>query len=111
MEAECKQVTVLEPGPFRTEISTTNGNVAPPHPAYTDPELQGSKWRVIFKSGALMDGDPEKACIVFEKASQLEDPPIRLPLHRVVLDVANKKGKGLIEAAEKYKDWSDDLYL
>lgn len=58
-----------------------------------------------------MDGDPKKACIAFEKVSLLEDPPIRIPLHRRVLDMANEKGRNLIEAAEKYKDWSNDLYL
>lgn len=58
-----------------------------------------------------MDGDPQKACITFEKVSQLEDPPIRLPLHRRILGLANAKGKSLIETAEKYKEWSDDLYF
>ncbi|KAH0826309.1 NAD(P)-binding protein, partial [Lanmaoa asiatica] len=105
------KITILEPGPFLTELATTNRIVVPPHPAYTDPEMQGSKWRMIFKSGVFTDGDPQKACVAFEKASRLEDPPIRLPLHRRALDVANEKGKGLIETAEKYKDWSDDLYL
>ncbi|KAH0826056.1 NAD(P)-binding protein, partial [Lanmaoa asiatica] len=104
------KITMLEPGPFRTEIVMTNSNIAPPHPAYTNPDLPGSKTRVILKSGVLMDGDPQKACIAFEKASRLEDPPIRLPLHRRVLDLTNEKGKSLVETAEKYKDWSNDLY-
>jgi len=66
---------------------------------------------VIAEAGGLMDGDPKKVCIAFEKASRLEDPPIRLPLHKLALRMANWKGTSLIEAAEKYKDWSDDLYL
>jgi NAD(P)-dependent dehydrogenase (short-subunit alcohol dehydrogenase family) len=108
------KITILEPGPFRTELhGGANGNVAPPHPAYTNPELAGSKWRAISESDGVnsYDGDPQKACIAFEKASRLEDPPIRLPLHKRVLVAANGKGKSLIEAAEKYKEWSDDLYL
>ncbi|KAG8221645.1 NAD(P)-binding protein [Butyriboletus roseoflavus] len=105
------KITILQPGPFLTEITTTNRHLAPPHPAYTNPELSGSKWRAIFESGGFVDGDPKKACIAFEKASRLEDPPMRLPLHRRVLDMANEKGKSLIETAEKYRHWSDDLYL
>lgn len=34
-----------------------------------------------------------------------------LPLHRRALGVANGKGKSLIEAVEKYKDWSGDLCI
>ncbi|KAG9311278.1 NAD(P)-binding protein [Chiua virens] len=105
------KITLLEVGPFRTELGTVNSNVAPPHPAYTSPDLPGSKWRILFKSGVIYDGDPQKACIAFEKASRMEDPPLRLPLHRGVLQAASGKGKSLIETVEKYRDWSDDLYL
>lgn len=41
----------------------------------------------------------------------MEDPPVRLPLHRRAVGMSIVKGKSLIETAEKYKDWSDDLYL
>ncbi|KAI9570960.1 NAD(P)-binding protein [Boletus coccyginus] len=103
------KITILEPGPFRTELGATNVTIAPPHPAYTNPELEGFKWRATAKAGGVAYGDPKKACIAFERASRLEDPPIRLPLHKRVLFSANRKGTSLIEAAEKYKDWSDDL--
>lgn len=48
-----------------------NRNVAPTHPAYTNPELAGSIWCVISESECLnsYDSDSQKACIVFEKAS------------------------------------------
>ena len=36
---------------------------------------------------------------------------IRLPMHRVALDSARKKGEMLVEAAEKFAGWSDDLYF
>ncbi|KAF9235955.1 NAD(P)-binding protein [Melanogaster broomeanus] len=105
------KVTIIEPGPFRTQLSQTNSNVAPPHPAYTDPNLPGMKFRELFLTGTTYDGDPDKACVAFEKVSQMEDPPIRMPLHRRVLGMAAMKGMGLLETVEKYKDWSEDLYL
>jgi hypothetical protein len=105
------QVTIVEPGPFRTQLSQANSNIAPVHPAYTDSNLPGSKFRELFQTGVTYDGDPEKACIAFEKVSRLEDPPIRLPLHRGVLAMASRKGRSLLETVEKYKDWSEDLYL
>ncbi|KAF8838321.1 NAD(P)-binding protein [Paxillus ammoniavirescens] len=105
------KVTILEPGPFRTQLSQANSNIAPAHPAYTGSNLPGSKFRQLFQTGAAYDGDPEKACIAFEKVSRLEDPPIRLPLYRKVLVMAGGKGKSLLQTVEKYKDWSEDLYL
>jgi len=103
------KITILEPGPFRTGIAKYR-NVVPPHPAYTDPGLPGSKWREMCKSEAFSNGDPQKACIVFDKVSRLEDPPIRLPLHQIALHMASEKGKSLIETVQKYRDWSDELY-
>ncbi|KAF9218483.1 NAD(P)-binding protein, partial [Gyrodon lividus] len=105
------KVTIVEPGPFRTQLSQANSNIALAHPAYTDPSLPGSKFRQLFRTGVFYDGDPEKACVAFEKVSRLEDPPIRLPLHRRVLAIASGKGKSLLETVEKYKDWSEGLYL
>ncbi|KIJ58351.1 hypothetical protein HYDPIDRAFT_34272 [Hydnomerulius pinastri MD-312] len=104
-------VTLLEPGPFRTQLSTGNNRLAPVHPAYADPSLPGSQFRASFATGVFYDGNPEKACAAFEKASRLEDPPIRLPLHRRVLGMASGKGKSLLEAVERYGTWSDDLYF
>ncbi|KIJ64091.1 hypothetical protein HYDPIDRAFT_28978 [Hydnomerulius pinastri MD-312] len=103
-------VTLLEPGPFRTQISENN-RLAPVHPAYADPALPGSKVRASLETGDFNDGNPEKAYAAFEKASRLEDPPIQLPLHRGALAMASGKGKSLLEAVERYGTWSDDLYF
>ena len=109
---ERKKVTILNLGAFRTDLfSKAQTGLAPPHPAYTDPELPGTKWRAVFQAAPHATGDPQKACAAFEQISQLEDPPIRLPLHRMALDMVRGKGDNLIEAVEKHKDWSADLYL
>jgi hypothetical protein len=59
----------------------------------------------------LYDGDPDKACVAFERVSCLEDPPMRLPLHRLVLELVVGKAKSLLELVDKYGSWSDDIYF
>ncbi|KIJ64087.1 hypothetical protein HYDPIDRAFT_28974 [Hydnomerulius pinastri MD-312] len=105
------KIIILEPGPFRTGLSQAISRMAPVHPAYADPSLPGSQFRAVFQQEFIYDGNPEKACVAFEKASRMEDPPIRLPLHRRALGMASGKGKSLLEAVEKYAEWSEDLYF
>ncbi|KAF9228469.1 NAD(P)-binding protein [Gyrodon lividus] len=105
------KITVIEPGPFLTQISQTNRHMVPVHPAYADPSSESSRFRAHFAQGTFYDGDPDKACVTFEKVSLLDDPPIRLPLHRAVLEMAAGKAKSLLDIVAKYGSWSDDLYF
>jgi hypothetical protein len=59
------------------------------------------------------DGDPRKFADLVCRLVRMKNLPsfIRLPVHRVALDSARKKGKMLVEAAEKLAGWSDDLYF
>ena len=105
------KVTILNPGPYRTEISQSNYHGAPQHPAYADPALRTSQVRKLLTSTELYDGDVTKAAVVIEKLSQFEDPPIRFPLHERVVAGMRAKAKGLSEVANKYESWTDGLYL
>ena len=58
----------------------------------------------------MFDGDVAKAAIAIEKFSQLEDAPIRFPLHRRVVASMRDKAKNLSEEADKYESWTEDLY-
>lgn len=40
----------------------------------------------------------------------MDDPPFYLPLHRVAIQAAKERGKGLIRTAEEYAGWSDNVY-
>ncbi|KAF8551559.1 NAD(P)-binding protein [Imleria badia] len=104
------KVTLLEPGPFRTEITQSNYRSAPQHPAYADPALRASQARKYFTATELWDGDVTKAVVVIDKVSQLEDAPIRFPLHKKVVAALRDKAKGLSAVADKYESWNDDLY-
>ncbi|KAF8838318.1 NAD(P)-binding protein [Paxillus ammoniavirescens] len=105
------KITVIEPGPFLTQISQANCHMPPVHPAYADPSLGSSQFRARFIQASLYDGDPDKACVAFERVSCLEDPPMRLPLHRLVLELVVGKAKSLLELVDKYGSWSDDIYF
>lgn len=105
------KVTLIEPGPFRTEIFQNNIYDAPQHPAYADPDSRASQARKrIASSAKTFDGNTEKAAIVIEKVSRLEDPPVRFPLHRNVVASMREKAKGLLEVADRYESWNEDLY-
>lgn len=89
------QITLIEPGPFRTEMFRGNMQLVPQHPAYADPELPGSKFRE-FMTSAPADGDTDKAVVVIEKLTHLDDPPLRIPLHRLAVGAGREKAKSLI---------------
>ncbi|EIW75904.1 NAD(P)-binding protein [Coniophora puteana RWD-64-598 SS2] len=106
------KVSLIEPGPFRTNLTGGGGNVhiVPPHPAYEDPSLPSAQFRAFITSGAV-DGDAVKAVKVVERFSRLENPPFRLPLHkRVIASLRDKIGE-LSRTVEEMEAWSEDLYF
>jgi hypothetical protein len=103
------KVTIIEPGPFRTKMSKENQRLTSQHPAYANPELPSSQLRQFFSSGNI-DGDVDKAVVVIEKLTHLDDVPMRLPLHRKVIASTRDKIKSLTEDLNKFESWSDDVY-
>lgn len=73
------------------------------------------KYRALFANllNTHFDGDPRKFAETVCRLVRMEGLPsfIRLPMHRVALQSAKKKGEILVEAAEKLAGWSDDLYF
>ncbi|KAG2365227.1 NAD(P)-binding protein [Suillus spraguei] len=104
------QITIIEPGAFRTQIFKDNMQLVPQHPAYADPELLGSEMRQFMTSG-LADGDTDKAVVVIEKLTHLDDPPLRFPLHRNAVRVGREKARSLTETMDKYESWSENVYF
>ncbi|KAG2153662.1 uncharacterized protein EDB93DRAFT_208120 [Suillus bovinus] len=107
------KITLIEPALFRTSV-VQNRVEEPVHPAYASNASLPSR---IFRDlcphieETHFDGDPAKLAEMIYKLSYLDEPPVRLPLHRVSLESARQKGKLLLEAAEKWSSWSDDIYL
>lgn len=105
----CK-ITLLEPGPFRTEFSERNFRPLPQHPAYADPALPRSQVCKYIGSPELFDGDVSKAMVVIKKVSQLENPPVRFPLHKRTVATLRERAKEYSDLADGYESWVEDLY-
>ncbi|KIM40898.1 hypothetical protein M413DRAFT_445669 [Hebeloma cylindrosporum] len=99
------KVTLIEPGPFRTKKLIT----LPPHPAYSNENLPVNLYRQLGDD-VVIDGSPEKAAKQFLKLVALENPPLRFPIHRDAIACARIKAKNLLEAADTYESWSEDVY-
>ncbi|KAG1885451.1 hypothetical protein F4604DRAFT_1726220 [Suillus subluteus] len=98
------KITLIEPGLFRTSMIQSHAT-EPIHPAYeSNPSLPTRKYRALYPDieDTHFDGDPAKFAEVAYKLSRLDDPPIRLPLHRVALESARQKGESLLETAENW---------
>jgi len=107
------KITLLEPALFRTPLTQTC-KMEPIHHAYaSNPSLPSRKYRALYPGieETSFTGDPAKFAELVYKLSRLDDPPIHLPLHKVSLESARKKGEAWLEAAEKWASWSDDVYF
>ena len=59
----------------------------------------------------MFNGDPDKFAEAVYRVAYLEDPPLRLPIHPVSLAVLRRKGKQLLETADKWESWSEDVLM
>ncbi|KZT71191.1 NAD(P)-binding protein [Daedalea quercina L-15889] len=104
------KITIIEGGAFTTSL-LQNFVLTQPHPAYTKPTLAPAQIRSYLANGTLPPGTPSpaRAAEVMCKIAALEDPPLHFPLGRDTVHVAKKKLAGLLENAEAFASWSDDL--
>lgn len=98
----CK-ITLLEPGPFRTEFSERNFHPLPQHPVYADPALPRSQVCKYIGSPELFDGDVSRAVVVIKKVS-------RFPLHKRTVATLRERAKEYSDLADGYESWVEDLY-
>ncbi|KAF9238678.1 NAD(P)-binding protein [Melanogaster broomeanus] len=88
----------IKAGPCRTKIMSENMKISPQHPAYADPKSPSSQLRAFFSPESnSITGDADKAIAAMEKLVHLDNPPLRLALHK--------------RTVEAYESWSDDLYI
>ncbi|KAH7927535.1 NAD(P)-binding protein [Leucogyrophana mollusca] len=104
------KVTIIEPGPFRTKLVAENVQIEPQHPAYAHPSSPSSQFRKYATSSAV-DGDADKAVAAIEKIVHIDNPPVRLPLHKKTVASAKEKALSILEDVDNYGAWSEDLYF
>ncbi|KAH7911691.1 hypothetical protein BJ138DRAFT_1085149 [Hygrophoropsis aurantiaca] len=105
------KITLVAPGPFMTEgIRVPSVQIQDPHPTYTEPQLPGQQQREFFKSSKIY-GDTAKAVIVMERLAHVDEPPVRMPLHKMSIDLARQKAKRVERETADYESWSEDVYL
>lgn len=104
------QITIIQPGEFKTNAGTTSIVTIPAHPAYADPKLASHAIRQHF-SNFVSNGDVNKAVDVIYKLSQLDAPPLRMTIGKDAIKYAKAQLKKLTEEVEKYENYSDDLVI
>lgn len=75
------QVTIIEPGNFRTEAWSSQKKDLYTHPAYEhNSELDGTKWTKYFRDTKPQDiqGDPNKLAEMLMKLVEWDEKPLRI---------------------------------
>ncbi|KAI0738906.1 NAD(P)-binding protein [Daedaleopsis nitida] len=101
------RITIVHPGPFDTPV-LTKVHWPPSHPAYEQPTSPIPTLRSFYE-GWVPTGDPRKAMQAIYKLASVEDPPMHFPLGKSAVEIYKTKAAQLLEEAEKYASWSDDL--
>ncbi|KAK7691653.1 hypothetical protein QCA50_005052 [Cerrena zonata] len=108
------KVTLLQPAMFDTPGRTNLINT-PPHPAYTSPTSTSKSPlpSVLTRQYVTMPfpGDTAKAAAAIYKLSELENPPMRLPLGKHAVRLAREKMDAVKKDVDMYEAWSEGLEL
>jgi NADP-dependent 3-hydroxy acid dehydrogenase YdfG len=86
------KVTIIEPGPFRTDFLGDSFEMSPAHPAYE--ESVGAQVR-SYRSQVhnTQNGDPDKAAKIMIQLAAMENPPLRMILGNIAMDRIYQKIK------------------
>ena len=78
------KVTLVEPGPFRTDFRSRSMKEVPPMDAYAD--TVGKFRRTLRETDGQQPGDPHRAAEAMMTIVGSDDPPLRLPLGEICLN-------------------------
>ncbi|KMQ68739.1 short-chain dehydrogenase [Chryseobacterium sp. FH2] len=99
------KVTLVEPGPFRTDWAGRSAFLTPVKIAEYDVTV-GERIRMTEGYSGKQKGDPVRAAVAIIKAVEAENPPLRLLLGKGAYDLANEKLESLKANFELWKDVS-----
>jgi NADP-dependent 3-hydroxy acid dehydrogenase YdfG len=94
------KVTLIEPGPFRTDWAGRSSVVAVDIEDYAG--TAGVRKKTIQGYSGTQDGDPYKAALAMIKVVESENPPLRLPLGVTALDSIRCK---IHKVAKELNEW------
>jgi NAD(P)-dependent dehydrogenase (short-subunit alcohol dehydrogenase family) len=97
------RVTLVEPGPFKSDWNGSSQDRAVPMPAYDEIMAES---RALY-SGAhayTQPGDPAKAARALRRALESEDPPLRLLLGRKAATIAPER---IRERLAEWERWDE----
>lgn len=96
-------LTIVEPGPFRTGFAGTSFRIAEASIADYDQTAGAFKKRMAAVNGK-QEGDPVKAAEAIFLVSQMEQPPLRLPLGRIALVSLGAKLESVKSDLERFRE-------
>jgi len=98
------KVIIVEPGPFRTEWSTTSMRRAEVGPDYQ--QTVGEMNHMREATAATWPGDPARAAKIIVDIVALDEPPLRLLLGASAVDLAVRSAASRTAEAEHWADLS-----
>lgn len=94
------KVTLIEPGPFRTDFV----NSITISDQMTEYQESPAVWmRSVKNYNGTQPGDPIKAAIIMIKLTEMDHPPLRLPLGKIAVECIHKKTTTQAEELAKYE--------
>jgi len=98
-------VTIIEPGPFRTDFLGNSLEMATSLSAYDDTAV-GQTRNYCKQSNHQQNGDPLKAAQIMIQLAAMENPPLRMPLGNIAMDRIHVKLATLKEELTKFEELS-----
>ncbi len=98
-------VTIIEPGPFRTDFLGGSLEMASALPAYIDTVVTQAR-DYCNQSNNTQNGDPLKAAQIIIQLAAMKNPPLRMPLGNVAMDKIHLKIEALKEELTKFEEIS-----
>ncbi len=97
------KVTLIEPGPFRTDwAGSSSSRAARVIPEYDS--ISGEKIRVIKGYSGQQPGDPVKAAKAIITIVNSDEPPLRLALGKIAVDVIRNKIRSLEKELDQWEE-------
>ncbi|RDX50936.1 NAD(P)-binding protein [Lentinus brumalis] len=106
--------TIIELGGFATGM-TSAIQFAPRHPAYPVTDSIHHKIREVWETRPqdsarlLRASDPAKGVQKIYELTQLDNPPLRMPLGKDSVNFIQQFAAELTKSAEEYASWSDNI--